>query len=202
MPNTASLVALFLAVLTTACASVEPPTRVENACRILEEKPGWWRALKEAEDRWGTPPAVTLAIIRQESAFNHNARPMRKEGFLFLPGDRPSTAFGYAQALEGTWEEYRKTTGARMAQRDDFEDSADFIGWYTAKSTTRLNLKPGDARSHYLAYHEGHGGFERQTYRSKAWLKDVAAKVDTNARLYAEQLKGCERKLNGTWWPF
>jgi hypothetical protein len=181
---------------------VAPPTAVDDACRIFAEKPGWWRAAKRTERRWGAPPAVQLAIIRQESAFNHDARPPRGDGFLFMPGKRPSSAFGYAQALDGTWEEYQRAADRRGADRDEFDDASDFIGWYMDVSRDRLRLDMKDARNHYLAYHEGHGGFARGTFRSKRWLVQVADKVAANARTYAAQLDRCEGKLNrGGWWP-
>jgi len=48
-----------------------------------------------------------------------------------------------------------------------------------------------DARNQYLAYHEGHTGFSRQSYNSKAWLVGVAGKVDSRAKLYERQIAGC-----------
>jgi hypothetical protein len=196
------LIAFALASTLAACASLDPPAQADNACSIFAQKKPWWRAAKDAEDRWGLDPALALAIIHQESAFNHDARPPRKDGFLFIPGERPSSAFGYAQALEPTWAEYRKAAGRPGADRDSFEDSVDFIGWYTTVSSKRLGLKPTDARNHYLAYHEGHGGFERGTWRDKRWLIQVAAKVEANHRRYAAQIKQCEAKLNGGFWIF
>ena len=56
-------------------------------------------------------------------------RPGRSAAFLARQVPR-SSAYGYAQALEGTWDDYRKDTGRRGADRDDFADSSDFIGWY------------------------------------------------------------------------
>jgi hypothetical protein len=192
----------FAAVALSACASVAPPTQVADACKIMAEKPHWWRALKQAERRWDASPALTLAIIRQESSFTHDARPPRAGGFLFLPGKRPSSAFGYAQALDGTWAEYQKAVGERGADRDEFDDAADFIGWYTKTSRERLRLSNTDYAAHYLAYHEGHGGYARGTFRSKRWLVDVANTVGGNARAYAAQLDKCEGRLNrGGWWP-
>jgi hypothetical protein len=197
------LAPLALAALAGACASMDPPAQTENACAIFKQKPDWWRAAKQTERRWDAPPALTLAIIRQESSFTHDARPPRQGGFLFIPGRRPSTAFGYAQALETTWADYTRATGRGGADRDQFDDAADFVGWYLHGSRERLGLAMDDARNHYLAYHEGRGGFERGTHRGKAWLKDAAASVDANTRAYARQIDACESDLNNQgWWPF
>lgn len=199
----ARVCALVVAMAVSACATPTPPSRVDNACAIFAEKPTWWRAAIDARNRWGLRPAMLLAIVRQESSFTHDARPPRRGGFLFFPGTLPSSAFGYAQALDGTWSDYQKATGAVLASRDRFEDAADFVGWYVAESRRRLRLAPDDAKAHYLAYHEGHGGFSRGTHRAKGWLLDVADRVARTAAAYEGQLRGCEARLNsGGWWPF
>jgi hypothetical protein len=83
---------------------------------------------------------------------------------------RQSSAFGYSQALDRTWEEYQAETGNRRARRDDINDATDFIGWYTNKSRERNGIPLTDARNQYLAYHEGHNGFARASYNAKPWL--------------------------------
>jgi hypothetical protein len=182
---------------------MDPPAQVDDACAIFQQKPDWWRAAKATERRWDAPPALTLAIIKQESSFTHDARPPRRDGFLFLPGKRPSTAYGYAQALETTWAEYRDATGRGGADRDRFDDAVDFVGWYMQGSRERLGLPADAAREHYLAYHEGRGGYERGTHRGKSWLLSAANTVDANAKRYARQIDRCEGDLNNQgWWPF
>ncbi|MFV2002404.1 MAG: lytic transglycosylase, partial [Paracoccaceae bacterium] len=104
---------------------------------------------------------------------------------------RQSSAYGYSQALDATWEEYQRDTGNRRGRRDDFADSADFIGWYMAGSSERLGISRADASSQYLAYHEGRSGFARGTYRSKAWLTRIAREVDARADRYQQQLVSC-----------
>jgi hypothetical protein len=185
------------ALLLAACATPAPPGRVDDACAIFIEKKDWWRASKASERRWGLPPALLLAIVRQESSFTHDARPPRRGGFLFFPGPRASSAYGYAQALDGTWAEYRRATGSVFADRDNFEHASDFIGWYFAESRRRLQLPPTAFKEHYLAYHEGHGGFSRGTHRSKGWLLSVADRVAATARTYSGQIQGCAARLNG-----
>lgn len=131
------------------------------------------------------PAQIQLAIIRNESSFRHNARPRSRSGGYL------SSAYGYPQAIDGTWEWYRRQTGNRRAKRTDFADAADFIGWYTDISQRLLGISKWDAYNQYLAYHEGHTGFRRGSYRQKRWLQRYAQRVDQHARVYGEQLRRC-----------
>lgn len=184
-----------------ACVSTEPPDDPGDACEIFENRDSWWDSVRRAERRWGAPPALVLAIIRQESGFDHNARPARGRGFLFFPGRRPSSAHGYAQALNATWEEYQRAAGDDGADRDEFRDAADFVAWYCGHSQSELGLDFSDARSHYLAYHEGRGGYRRGSYQGNETLMASAARVQRYRDTYQSQLNRCERQLN-SWWPF
>ena len=171
------------------CAAVpEPPRQPDNACAILAEKPQWDRAMRTVKRRWGVPVEVQLAIIRNESSFRHDARPRSPSGGY------ASSAYGYPQAIDGTWEWYRDETGKRRAKRTDFADAADFIGWYTDRSRRVLGISQGDAYNQYLAYHEGHSGFQRGSYRRKLWLQRYARQVDRHARAYAKQLSRCRAR--------
>ncbi len=189
----ALIIALCLGV--TACGH-KPPDQVHDACLILEDNRAWWRALKRTERRWGVSPGVQLAILKRESSFNRKARPARTRLLGFIPGPRPTSAYGYAQALDGTWDWYRRDTGRRGADRDDFDDAVDFVGWYSAMSGELSSIPLTDARALYLAYHEGHGGYNRGTYRSKSWLTRVAAEVERDASRYDAQIARCERRLD------
>ena len=184
---------LLLILFTSGCAG--PPRRANDICAIFEEKPSWYREAKKSRDRWGVPISVMLAIIYQESGFHPRARPPRKKILGFSPGPRPSTSFGYAQALSSTWKNYIKNTGQRGARRDVFSDVVDFVGWYCRRSRRECGISASDAYRLYLAYHEGQNGFNQGTYRSKPWLLKVAAKVRERARLYRRQLAHCREKL-------
>jgi len=190
---------LLLASLLTACASTAPPSGSEqaNICEIFDGRKAWYRAAAKAQNSWGTSIPLQMAIIKAESNFDRNARPVRgKRRFLGLAkGRRPSTARGYAQALDGTWDEYKSSTQNRGATRDNFADATDFIGWYTSRSSRAANIGINDARSQYLAYHEGPGGFSRGSWRSKQWLIDVANRVAADASRFQRQLPSCERRL-------
>lgn len=185
--------ALLLLVVLTACsgASQGPPRDAENACMIKRERPAWFRAMSRTEKRWGVPVHVQLATLYQESSFRPRARTPRKYFLGFIPTGRVSSAYGYAQAIDGTWDWYRKDTGRRSAKRHNFYDASDFMGWYMAKTTQSAGVPPSDAYSHYLAYHEGHTGFSRASYASKPWLQNAAARVQARANKYAVQLQSC-----------
>lgn len=195
------MLALSSALLVTGCAS-SPPDQVHDACLILEDNRAWWRDLQRTEERWGVSPGTQLAILKRESSFNARARPARTRLLGFIPGRRPSSAYGYAQALDGTWDWYREDTGRRGADRDDFGDAVDFIGWYSDKSREQSGIALSDPYRLYLAYHEGHGGYNRGTYRGKSWLQRAAREVETDARRYDAQISRCERRLNRGWIPF
>ena len=94
------------------------------------------------------------------------------------------------------WKEYTQQSGNSGADRDDFEDAIDFIGWYTDGSQKRLKLSKWDAYGQYLAYHEGRGGYQRKTYQEKPWVKKVANKVKRRAIRYNQQLKTCKARLD------
>jgi len=208
-PRTAGRVRLMAAAaacawlgLSVGCSST-PPTNVENICAIFEEKSRWYRAAKKSEQAWGTPIHVQLAIIRQESSFQFDARPPRGRLLGFIPWVRPSNAYGYAQALDSTWRWYKDDTGNRFADRDSFADAIDFVGWYTDVSSRTVGISKWDPYNQYLAYHEGHGGWKKKSYRRKGWLQETAKVVDYRAREWGEQLRRCEDSLDdGGWWIF
>lgn len=183
-----------LVMLATGCATI-PPTNVDNACAMLKEKDRWYPQAKKAQDKWGVSVPIILATMHQESRFVHNARPPRKKVFGFIPGSRPSDSYGYSQALKSTWREYQRSTGDYGANRGDFGDAANFIGWYHNNSFKRSGISKSDPYHLYLAYHEGHGGFNRRSFKNKAWLKKVATKVTKRSRQYATQLQRCESEL-------
>ena len=197
------LVALTVFALLGGC-STTPPRNINDSCAIFKEKSGWYKAMRSVKKRYGTPIHVQLAIIKQESSFKHNAKTERTHIFWVIPWGRKSTAYGYAQVKDGTWDWYKQKTGNRGADRDNFSDAVDFIGWYTDVSQKTLGISEWDAELQYLAYHEGHGGFKRKTYRKKKWLMGVARKVKASSLQYAAQLKKCESSLDrGFWlWPF
>lgn len=197
------VVLLFSLILMSGCSSlafvdVAPPKSLNNACNILNEKPSWVGSLGDVHSKYGVPDYVILAMMYQESKFVHDARPIAtgKSGLFGSP--YASSAYGYSQALDMTWGHYLKSAQVYGASRENFADSAMFMGWYVDWSSRELGLKKTDVRSQYLAYHEGLGGFKAKSFEKKPWLKQVASKVSIRASHYRAQLKKCDKgQLNG-----
>ncbi len=191
---------IFLALLLTltGCLSSQP-RNVTNVCDMFEDRRSWYEAAVRTEQRWNVPVSVSMAFIYQESAFESRARPARTRLLWVIPWVRPSDAFGYPQALDSTWDDYRESTGNFIARRANFADAVDFIGWYNANSYRRNNIALHDARNLYLAYHEGNTGFDRRTYEGKQWLLDAAERVQNNADRYEAQLGQCRADLEMSW---
>ena len=59
------------------------------------------------------------------------------------------------------------------------------------QSTEELGISRSDAEAQYLAYHEGRTGYANGSYNDKAWLVDIADKVQSRAELYDAQLRAC-----------
>lgn len=184
------LLILISILLLVACVK-QPPRNVDNICAVFDQYPGWYREAKDVERRWLVPVPVQMAIIHQESKFNGRAKPPRTKLLWFIPWSRPSTAYGYSQALNTTWSNYRNTDGGFWASRDNFGDAVDFIGWYANQAYNKAGIPRSDAYRLYLAYHEGVGGYQRQTYKSKPWLISVARKVQSRVQQYKAQLSRC-----------
>lgn len=184
------------AVLLVGACATRPPAEPGDSCAIFEEKRGWYKDMKRSEERWGVPVHVQLAIIHQESRFVHDAKPPRRRLLGFIPWRRLSSAYGYAQAQDSAWEEYLRKSGAWGADRDEFDDAIDFVGWYTHTTQRTLGISKWDAYGQYLAYHEGRGGYKKGSWKSKPWLQKVATKVKNQAARYNAQLKGCKGELD------
>jgi hypothetical protein len=186
----AAMLLLFLA----SCGgggSYSAPRQLDDACAIVRERPQYLRAMERTERRWGVPVHVQMATIHQESKFIGNARTPYTYTLGVIPMGRQSTAYGYSQALNGTWEEYQRSAGSRRSKRDDIGDATDFMGWYMDESSRSLGISKTDAEAQYLAYHEGRTGYANESYLGKPWLVEVAAKVQARSELYAEQLAYC-----------
>ena len=182
---------LFFFIL-TGCSSI--PSNTANSCQIFDEKYFWYKHTKKAEQKWGTPIYIQLAIIKMESDFDWLAKPPRQKIFKVIPFKRPSSSFGYSQAVKGTWEQYKKETGNKLASRARFKDSVDFIGWYTNKTETILKISKKNAFKQYLAYHEGGGNFKY--YKKNKKVIRLAKKVEKQSNIYKKQLYKCKNSLN------
>ena len=189
------LTSIFLVALlffVTACSSI--PQNTSNSCSIFNERYLWYKHAKKTEQKWGTPIYIQLAIIKMESDFDWLAKPPRQKLFKIIPFKRPSSSFGYSQAVNGTWEQYKNETGNKLATRTRFKDSVDFIGWYTDKTESLLKISKKDAFRQYLAYHEGWGGYKN--YKNNQKVIVLAKKVEKQSNKYKAQLQDCQKRLN------
>ena len=187
-------IAFFILIFVLQSCATKPPENPDNICLIFQEKRSWYKAAIRSEKRWKIPPYVLISFVHQESSFKSDARPEREKILGVIPWFRPSTAVGYSQALTKTWDDYKDETGNTRANRKNFSDSADFIGWYASKGYYQ-GFEKTDARSLYLAYHEGYGGFEKKSYRKKQWLIKVADRVQARSTKYQKQYWGCAKEL-------
>ncbi len=184
----------FLMLFLASCgggSSYSAPRQLDDACAIIRERPQYLNAMRSTERRWGVPVHVQMATIYQESKFIGNARTPHTFALGIIPMGRQSTAYGYSQALNATWEEFQGSAGGRGAKRDDIRDATDFMGWYMDESTRKLGIPKDNAEAQYLAYHEGRTGYASQSYLGKPWLIEVAAAVGARAELYRAQLESC-----------
>ena len=118
---------LLIFFLLTACSSI--PNNTANSCSIFDQRYLWYKHTKQVEKKWGTPIHIQLAIIKMESDFDWLAKPARQKIFKVIPYKRPSSSFGYSQAVKGTWEQYKKETGNNLATRVRFKDSVDSVSY-------------------------------------------------------------------------
>ena len=187
------IIYLFLIlILLSSCSSI--PKNTADGCSIFSERYLWYKHAKKTEKKWGTPIYIQLAIIKMESDFDWLAKPSRQKIFKVIPYKRPSSSFGYSQAVKGTWEQYKKETGNKFATRARYKDSVDFIGWYTNKTESILKISKKDAFKQYLAYHEGWGNFKN--YKKNKRVIRLATKVEKQSNIYKKQLSKCKSSLN------
>ena len=183
---------LIFFFLISACSSI--PSNTSNSCSIFDERYLWYKHAKKSEQKWGTPIYLQLAIIKMESGFDWLAKPPRQKLFKIVPYKRPSSSFGYSQAVKGTWKQYKTETGNKFATRTRFKDSVDFIGWYTSKSSKILKISMNDPFKQYIAYHEGWGNYKY--YKKNTKVIKLAKKVKTHSDRYEIQLNKCRKKLD------
>ena len=186
------LIFLFLLFFIFSCSSI--PKNTADGCSIFSERYLWYKHAKKTEQKWGTPIYLQLAFIKMESDFDWLARPERLKIFKVIPYRRPSSSFGYSQAVKGTWKQYKEETNNKLATRTRFKDSVDFIGWYTNKTEKLLKISKKDAFRQYIAYHEGWGNYKK--YKEKPKVILLAKKVQQQSDKYKRQLNKCSKSLN------
>ena len=183
---------ILLFLFTISCSSI--PKNTADGCSIFSERYLWYKHSKKVEKKWGTPVYIQLAFIKMESDFDWLAKPKRRKIFKVIPYKRPSSSFGYSQAVKGTWKQYKDETNKPLATRTRYKDSVDFIGWYTNKTYKILKISKKDAFKQYIAYHEGWGNYKN--YKKNQKVIQLAKKVKRFSDRYERQLKNCKNKLN------
>ncbi len=185
----ASILLLFLA--SCGGGNFSAPRNLDDACSIIAQRPSYLAAMQATARRWGVPVYVQMATLYEESKFIGNARTPHRYALGIIPMGRQSSAYGYSQALDSTWDDYRQDQNRFGARRDNIRDATDFMGWYMDGSTQRLGISKTDAESQYLAYHEGRNGFANGSYRAKGWLVAIGQQVGARAATYGSQLQTC-----------
>ena len=180
--------------LFTSCSSI--PKNTKNACSIFSERYLWYKHVKNSSEKYGAPIHVILAFVKKESGFNRWAKPKRTKLFKIVPYKRPSSSFGYSQAINKTWDLYKTETDNPLALRARFKDSVKFIGWYINK-THKINKIPlNDAYRQYLNYYLGWGNYANKTYKSDKKAILFAKNVQKQSNTYKNQLRECQKSLD------
>ena len=188
-----NLIYFVVFLFIVSCTSV--PKYPSNACKIFGEKYLWYKHAKKSSEIYGAPIYIILAFVKKESGFNRWAKPKRKKLFKVIPYKRPSSSFGYSQAVNKTWELYKTETNNPLALRTRFKDSVMFIGWYMRK-TNKINKIPfDDAYRQYLNYYLGWGNYAKKIYKTDKKSIIYAKSVQKKSKIYKTQLKECQKSL-------
>ena len=180
--------------LLASCSSI--PKNTENACSIFSERYLWYKYVKNSSEKYGAPVHIILAFVNKESGFDRRARPPRTKIFKIIPYKRPSSSFGYSQAVKKTWELYKTETNSPLALRTRWRDSVFFISWYISK-TNKINKIPlNDAYRQYLNYYLGWGNYAKKVYKTDKKAIIFAKSVQKQSKIYKSQLRECQKSLN------
>ncbi|HAA45073.1 MAG TPA: lysozyme-like domain containing protein, partial [Halomonas sp.] len=148
---------LSVALLLSGCATFapNPPQDQSNICEIFREQPSWYDYARESQEKWGTPIATQMSFIQQESSFRSHVRPDRKRYLGFIPGPRPSSAKGYAQAQDPVWGEYQDQAGSLFARRTHMKHATDFIGWDNPRPPQQAGVSLPHPQHPFYPHHQG-----------------------------------------------
>ena len=189
-----NLIYIFIFLFFASCSSI--PKHPANACKIFSEKYLWYKHIKQSSETYGAPVHIILAFVNKESGFNRWAKPKRTKLFKVVPYKRPSSSFGYSQAVNKTWELYKTETNNPLALRTRFKDSVMFIGWYMQK-TNKINKIPlSDPYRQYLNYYLGWGSYKNEAYKTDKKAVIFAKSVEKKSKVYKNQLRECKENLD------
>ena len=188
-----NLIFIVIFLFVQSCSSV--PKYPQNACKIFGQNYLWYKSIKKSSDSYGAPIYIILAFVNKESGFNRWAKPKRTKLFKVVPYKRPSSSFGYSQAVKKTWELFKIETKNPLALRSRFKDSVMFIGWYMNK-TKKINKIPlNDSYRQYLNYYLGWGNYAKKTYNTDKKAIIFAKSVEKQSKIYKNQLRECQKSL-------
>ena len=189
-----NLIYFVIFLFIASCSSV--PKYPLNACKIFGENYLWYKSIKKSSETYGAPIYVILAFVNKESGFNRWAKPKRTKIFKVVPYKRPSSSFGYSQAVKKTWELYKNETNSPLALRMRFKDSVMFIGWYIRKTNKINNIPLNDSYRLYLNYYLGWGNYSKKIYKTDKKAIIFAKSVEKQSNIYKNQLRECQKNLN------
>ena len=189
-----NLIFFIIFFFVASCSSI--PKNPSNACKIFSEKYLWYKHAKNSSEKYGAPIHIILAFVNKESGFNRWAKPKRTKLFKIVPYKRPSSSFGYSQAVKKTWELYKEETNNPLALRTRFKDSVMFIGWYINKTNKINKIPKNDSYRQYLNYYLGWGSYAKKTYKTDKKAVIYAKSVQKQSKIYKSQLRECQKKLN------
>jgi len=188
-----NLIIFLIFLFLSSCSSV--PKHPQNACKIFGEHYFWYKSAKKSSEKYGAPIHIILAFVNKESGFNRWAKPKRTKLFKIIPYKRPSSSFGYSQAVKKTWQLYKTETNSPLALRTRFRDSVMFIGWYISKTNKINNISMDDSYRQYLNYYLGWGSYAKKTYKTDKKAIILAKKVEKQAKVYKAQLLECQKSF-------
>jgi len=184
---------LIIIFFLVSCSSV--PKYPQDACKIFGEKYFYLKYSRDASKKWGVPISSILAVVNKESGFRRFAKPKRTKLFKIIPYRRPSSSLGFSQAVEKTWDLYKKENNKPVALRISFKNSSDFIGWYFWKTNKINKISFTDTRNMYLNYYLGWTAYKQKVYQTDKKAIIFAKSVEKQAKIYKSQLKECKSIL-------
>jgi len=189
-----NLIYFIVFLFIVSCSSI--PKNPTNACKIFNENYLWYKSAKKSSQTYGAPIYTILAFVNKESGFNRWAKPKRTKLFKVIPYKRPSSSFGYSQAVNKTWELYKTETNNPLALRTRFKDSVMFIGWYMKKTNKINKISFNDSYRQYLNYYLGWGNYSKGLYKTDKKAILFAKNVEKQSNIYKNQLQKCQKSLN------
>ena len=189
-----NLIFFFIFFFIASCSSV--PKYPQNACEIFGEKYFYLKYTRAASKKWGVPISSILAVINKESGFRRFAKPKKLKIFKIIPYRRPSSSLGFSQAVNKTWDLYKKENNKPAAFRISYKSSSDFIGWYFWKANKINKVSLSNTRDLYLNYYLGFSAYKNKTYRTDKKAIIFAKSVEKQAKIYKNQLQECKSILN------